>query len=343
MRAALDRFFDHWWVQDVVFAVILIILATLLRLGFRNELWRRAGQRFLRDKVGIAALAVACVYLAIGALETIQLPDASGGRHSVLQAMTSGIAKERRFSTPLATHTLSARNPEPLAGPRTHLLGTTETGEDTLILTLRAFRTALIIGGLTSVIYLIVGTLLGILSGYFRGWVDDAVQYLYTVIASVPEILLLVAIILVFGKSLPTMCVALSMTSWIGLCRLIRGETLRLAERQFVMAARALGQSRWKIVTRHILPNVMHLVLISFVVGFSGLVRAEAILSYLGVGSPVGTPSWGSMIDGARNEMSRDPFIWWNLVAATAALLGLVLALNLLGDALRRAFDPKRS
>ncbi len=343
MRAALDKFFDHWWAQDAVFVLILAVLATLLRLGFRNETWRRAGGRFRRDKVGIAALIVACIYLVIGALETIQLPDSSGGRHSVLQAMTSGIPKERRYSKPLATHTLSATNPEPLVGPSKHLLGTTETGEDTLILALRAFRTALIIGGLTSVLYIIVGTLLGILSGFFRGWVDDTVQYLYTVVASVPEILLLVAIIIVFGKSLPTMCLALSMTSWIGLCRLIRGETLRISERQFIMAARSLGQSRWKIVMRHILPNVMHLVLISFVVGFSGLVRAEAILSYLGVGSPVGTPSWGAMIDGARNEMSRDPFVWWNITAATAALLGLVLALNLLGDALRRAFDPKRS
>ena len=343
MRAALDKFFDHWWAQDAIFVLILAVLGTLLRLGFRNETWRRAGARFRRDKVGIVALIVACIYLAIGALETIQLPDASGGRHSVLQAMTSGIPKERRYSKPLATHTLSATNPEPLAGPRKHLLGTTETGEDTLILALRAFRTALIIGGLTSVLYIVVGTLLGILSGFFRGWVDDAVQYVYTVVASVPEILLLVAIIIVFGKSLPTMCLALSMTSWIGLCRLIRGETLRISERQFIMAARSLGQSRWKIVMRHILPNVMHLVLISFVVGFSGLVRAEAILSYLGVGSPVGTPSWGAMIDGARNEMSRDPFVWWNITAATAALLGLVLALNLLGDALRRAFDPKRS
>jgi peptide/nickel transport system permease protein len=86
----------------------------------------------------------------------------------------------------------------------------------------------------------------------------------------------------------------------------------------------------------------MHLVLIKFVLGFSGIVLAEAILSYLGVGSPIGTPSWGAMIDGARNELSREPQVWWNLSAATAALFGLVLSLNLLGDSLRRAFDPKR-
>jgi peptide/nickel transport system permease protein len=108
------------------------------------------------------------------------------------------------------------------------------------------------------------------------------------------------------------------------------------------MAARALGQSHWHIITRHLLPNVMHLVIINFILGFSGVVLAEATLSYLGVGCPVGTASWGNMIDGARSELSRDPIVWWNLVSAATALFGLVLALNLLGDALRRAFDPKQ-
>jgi peptide/nickel transport system permease protein len=102
-----------------------------------------------------------------------------------------------------------------------------------------------------------------------------------------------------------------------------------------------MGLSHWRIINRHILPNVLHLVLINFVLGFSGLVLAEAVLSYLGVGSPVGTPSWGTMIDGARGELSRDPVVWWNLAAATGALFGLVLSLNIFGDALRRAFDPK--
>jgi peptide/nickel transport system permease protein len=117
---------------------------------------------------------------------------------------------------------------------------------------------------------------------------------------------------------------------------------MRQSERAYVMAARALGQSHWHIITRHLLPNVMHLVIINFILGFSGVVLAEATLSYLGVGCPVGTASWGNMIDGARSELSRDPIVWWNLVSAATALFGLVLALNLLGDALRRAFDPKQ-
>ena len=177
--------------------------------------------------------------------------------------------------------------------------------------------------------------------GYFRRWIDDTIQYVYTVLYSIPEILLLISILLVLGKSIGNMSFALAITAWISLCRLTRGETMRQNERQYIAAARALGQSHWKIITRHLLPNVMHLVLIKFVLGFSHLVIAEAMLSYLGVGSPIGTPSWGVMIDSARGELSREPLVWWNLVSATGALFGLVLSLNLFGDALRRASDPK--
>jgi peptide/nickel transport system permease protein len=152
---------------------------------------------------------------------------------------------------------------------------------------------------------------------------------------------MLIAILMVLGKGIGTMAIALGVTGWVGLARLIRGETLRQAERPYLSAARALGQSHWKIITRHLLPNVMHLIFIRFVLGFSGLVLAEATLSYLGVGSPVGVASWGSMIDASRSELSREPLVWWNLAASAGALFLLVLSLNLFGDALRKAFDPR--
>ncbi len=137
------------------------------------------------------------------------------------------------------------------------------------------------------------------------------------------------------------MAIALGITGWVGLCRLIRGETLRQAGRPYVEAANALGQSNFRIIFDHLLPNVMHLVFINFILGFSGLVLAEALLSYLGVGAPVGVASWGTMIDAARMELSRDPAVWWNLASAAIALFILVLSLNLFGDSLRRAFDPR--
>lgn len=335
------RFLENIWVQNTLVIFGFALVAVLIRIGSRNERWQRAWRRLRRDRVGAISGAIIALYLTIGALEMIQIPQGKWSSVSILGALTQRVAREKSYSAPLASVSLSMANPQPLQGR--HLLGTDALGKDTFVQALRACRTALIIGGLTSAIYIPLGTLLGILAGYYRGKVDDAIQYVYSTLASIPEILLLVSILMVLGKGLGTMSLALGVTSWVGLCRLIRGETMRQAERPYVAAARALGQSQWNIIIRHLLPNVMHLVLINFVLGFSGLVLAEAILSYLGVGSPVGTPSWGSMIDGARSELSREPLVWWNLTSATAALFGLVLSLNLFGDALRRAFDPRRA
>ena len=333
-------FFDTPWFQNFVAALGLGTLATAVWAGLRSERWARAWVRLRGDRAGMVAGAVILVYLILGGLEMVQWRAEGGGRRTLLSALCGGVVQEKSYSAPLATQTLSLASPEPLRGR--HLLGTDALGKDTLVQAMRACRTALVIGGLTSLIYLPLGTLLGILAGYYRRWVDDLITYIYSTLASIPEILLLVSILMVLGKGLGTMALALGVTGWVGICRLIRGETLRQTERPYVAAARAMGLSHWRIITRHLLPNVLHLVLINFVLGFSGLVLAEAVLSYLGVGSPVGTPSWGTMIDGARGELSREPVVWWNLAAATGALFGLVLSLNVFGDALRRAFDPKQ-
>jgi peptide/nickel transport system permease protein len=133
-------------------------------------------------------------------------------------------------------------------------------------------------------------------------------------------------------------CVALGVTGWVSFARLSRGETLKLRELDYVQAARALGVSELRIVLRHVVPNLMHLVVITFVLTFSGLVLSEAVLSWLGLGID---GSWGQMIDQARDELSRDPVIWWNLGAASVALFGLILAVNLVGDAVRDILDPR--
>ncbi len=161
---------------------------------------------------------------------------------------------------------------------------------------------------------------------------------LMTVLASVPSLLLLIALVVVLGKGTLQVCFALGVTSWVGFCRLARGETLKLRELDYVQAARALGVSEWRIVLRHVVPNLMHLVVITFVLTFSGLVLSEAVLSWLGLGID---GSWGQMIDQARDELSRDPVIWWNLLAASSALFGLILAVNLVGDTVRDILDPR--
>lgn len=323
------------WLQNLLFLAGAALLLWLLRRTLRSERYHRAFARLRRDPLGIACAAVVALFLLIGLSDCLRLSR----QETLLDYAFRRVPVEASYSAPLARTTYDEFSPQPLKGR--HLLGTDLLGKDVLHQTLKGCRTALIIGGLTSLIYLPIGTLLGILAGYFRGKTDDAIQYLYSTLHSIPNILLLIALLMTLGRGLPHMALALSITAWITLCRLIRGETLRQSTRPYVEAARTLGQSHWKIITRHLLPNVMHLLLINAVLGFSGLVMTEAILSYLGVGAPVGTASWGAMIVSARTELSRDPVVWWSLAAASGALFLFILALNLLGDALRKAFDPR--
>jgi len=137
------------------------------------------------------------------------------------------------------------------------------------------------------------------------------------------------------------LCIILGITSWTGLCRLLRGETLKLSEIDYIQAASAFGVGHSRIIVRHILPNVMHIVLISVVLDFSGLVLAEAVLSYVGVGVDPTMNSWGNMINAARLEMAREPIVWWSLLSAFVLMFVLVLAANLFSDAVRDAFDPR--
>jgi peptide/nickel transport system permease protein len=330
------------WLQNLMVIAAFALVIWVLRQGWRSERWARAVSRLRRDRLGLVAGVVIALYLVIGALEMLVVPTSRGESATVLTLLTESIPQEESFSAPWHDYTVSRQRPVKLHAK--HLLGTDALGKDVLVHTLRACKTALVLGGLTTAIYVPIATLMGLLAGYFRRWVDDLIQYAYTVIYSVPEILLLIALIIALGqKSLVNMAIALSITSWVNLCRLIRGETLRQNERPYVAAARSLGQTHWQVLIRHLLPNVMHLVVIQLVLGFSNLVLAEAMLSYLGVGSPIGTPSWGNMIDSARGELSRDPVVWWTLTSATAALFGLVLSLNIFGDALRKAFDPRRT
>ena len=148
----------------------------------------------------------------------------------------------------------------------------------------------------------------------------------------------LTALIMVLGVGTVQVCAALGVTGWVGFCRVARGETLKLRELDYVQAARALGGTAPGIIVRHVVPNLMHLVVITFVLTFSGLVLSEAVLSWLGLGI---AGSWGQMIDQARDELARDPVIGWNLAAASVALFGLILAVNMLGDAIRDVLDPR--
>lgn len=240
-----------------------------------------------------------------------------------------------------------------------HVFGTDKVGQDVLFLTLKSIRTALVIGTLTTLVTLPLAVALGIMAGYLGGWVDDVIQYVYTVLNSIPGVLLIAAAVLMMQVVIDThphwfetsaeradarllaLCVILGMTSWTSLCRLLRGETLKLRELEYVQAARAFGVSTARILLRHILPNLMHLVLIALVMDFSGLVLAEAVLSYVGIGVDPNTVSFGTMINAARMELAREPMVWWSLMAAFIFMFVLVLAANLFADVVRDAFDPR--
>ena len=240
-----------------------------------------------------------------------------------------------------------------------HVFGTDKVGQDVYYLSLKSIRTGLLIGSLTTLVMLPFAIMMGILAGYMRGWIDDVVQYIYTTLNSIPGVLLIAAAILmlqVFMANHPEyfetteeradirllfLCIILGITSWTGLCRLLRGESLKLREAEYIQAAVSFGVSHGKVITRHILPNVMHIVLITVVLDFSGLVLAEAVLSYVGVGVDPTMNSWGNMINSARLEMAREPVVWWSLLAAFAFMFALVLAANLFSDAVRDAFDPR--
>ncbi|MEO6847515.1 MAG: ABC transporter permease [Chthoniobacterales bacterium] len=327
-------------IQNILVLVTLAALILGICVFLCSSRWERPRARFLRSTSGKFATFIVVIYVLTGASNLILtpwlLPD--GRPLSLLDAAFTKVPKEISYSAPFAKTDLKNR---PLKG--FHVLGTDALGKDVLELTLKGASTALLIGALTSLIYIPIGIVLGISAGYFKRFTDDVVQYLYSTVASIPGILLLVAIMIVLGKGIPQISIALGVTGWIGLCRLLRGETLRQTERQYCEAARALGERDMAIIFRHILPNVMHLVVINFVLGFSGIILAESILSYIGVGVPIGTASWGIMIDSARMELSREPKVWWTITSATTALFILVLSLNLLGDSLRKAFDPKAS
>lgn len=240
-----------------------------------------------------------------------------------------------------------------------HVLGTDKVGEDVLYQALKSIRTGLVIGTLTTLIMLPAALLLGCMAGYFRGWVDDIIQYLYTTLSSVPGVLLIAAAVLmmqVYMSNHPDefnsltersdfrllfLCLILGLTSWTSLCRLLRGEALKLRQMDYVQAAQALGVGHFSILQRHILPNVMHIVLIVVVLDFSGLVLAEAVLSYINIGVDPNTYSWGNMINSARLELAREPVVWWSLLAAFGFMFVLVLAANIVADAVRDAFDPR--
>jgi ABC-type dipeptide/oligopeptide/nickel transport system permease subunit len=279
-----------------------------------RSLWQDAWKRMKKDRFAMVCLGVVIIYAILAILVKMGVVAASWGQ---------------TVGTEYA--------PPSLEGWRLWF-GTDIFGRSVVMKTLYGAYISMTVGLLSSLIAVPIGVVLGALAGYFGGWIDDLITWFYTTISNIPSLLLILAMAFVFGKGLWSMNLALGLTGWVGICRLIRGEFMKHKEREYVQAARSLGASNSRRIFIHILPNVSHLIIINFSFLFVGGIKTEVILSYLGLGVQ-GVPSWGTMIDEAKLELARG--VWWQLGAATLAMLIVVLALNIVGDALRDALDPK--
>lgn len=370
--AWLAALWRNWYFQDALVGLLLLWSLALGRRLRAQPYWRLAVREIAQRRLAMVSFWIIVAYTAIALADSVgwhpPLRDAQGramrdpaGRVitdpaglSLLDAALSPLrnAREKTYSAPMATNQFTSefitgaggvlsREYPPLQHPHRHLLGTDRVGVDVLYQAIKGIRTGMILGVLTTVLIVPFAIFFGVVAGYFGGWVDDVIQYIYTVLASIPGVLLIVAFMVIFGRGLPQLCIIMGITSWTGLCRVLRGETLKLREMEYVQSCEAMGIAHGRIIRRHIVPNLMHLVVITMVLGFSGRVLSEAALTYIGIGVGAETYSWGKMINDARMELARDPVVWWKLAAAFTFMLGLVLPANIFGDAVRDALDPK--
>jgi peptide/nickel transport system permease protein len=218
-----------------------------------------------------------------------------------------------------------------------HWLGTDNLGRSVALRLVQGARIAFHVGIMTSLIAIPLGVLLGLAGGYFGGKVDSLVVWLCATVASMPGLLFILAISLVVGQGLLGIYMGIGLTTWVGVCRTIRAETMKHREKAYVQAARVLGYSHARILFRHILPNVAHIILIQFSIRFPASVSTEVFISFLGIGVQ-GEPSWGIMINNARLRLWQG--VWWEMAFTTTAIFVLVLVFNHLADWLRDRLDP---
>lgn len=304
-------------------------------IGRGRSLWGDAVRKLLRDPPAMICFTVVLLYALL----------ALGGYAYEWKAERE---PDDRFTTFAQMADYQRKNLEPSLQSWDLLLGTDWSGRSVLVKALLGAKVSMSVGFMANLIAVPLGMLLGAMAGYYGGRTDDVITWLFTTLSSIPGIILLIALKFAFKdvslwgldlEGLPGLYLALGLVSWIGTCRLVRAETLKIRELDYVLAARAIGTRDFTILLRHVLPNTMHLGIIAFSLGFVSAVKSEVILSYLGLGVKVGTPSWGTMINAARMDLFAGR--WWELTAAVGAMFFLVLALNIFGDRLRDVLDPR--
>jgi peptide/nickel transport system permease protein len=240
---------------------------------------------------------------------------------------------------PLAQN-LKTRNLPPAwqaSGTWSHPFGTDQIGYDIFSRTLYGARPALQIGAIAAVISLLIGTTLGLLAGHFRGPLDAVIMLLVDAQLSTPFIVIAIAAVAAFGRSMTLLIILAGISSWMGFARTVRAQVLSLSGHEFVQASRAMGATDHRILVHHLLPNIASIVIVLVTVQIRGMILFEASMSFLGLGVPPPAPSWGSMISSGRDYLLT---AWWISVIPGIALVGTVLTASLIGDWLRDALDP---
>ncbi|TBR25567.1 ABC transporter permease [bacterium] len=293
-----------------------------------QSLLQKSLRKFRRDKFGMAALAVVAVFglIALGV---------KAGLFCTLDQATTPVGDQ--FVKPFAAY--ERRLPDGTRAKAVSVFGTDIQGRDVFTKLVYSIKQAFAIGLIVSVLSVLVGVVLGCISGYFGGIVDDALLWVYTAINSVPFILWIISISYAFGRGFTGVVVALACTFWVGVYFNVRSEVHRLKEMEFVLASESYGASKWSIIFRDIVPNLTHLIFVFLSLDFIAAVKNEVLLSFLGLGI-AGEPSWGVMIANARLDLLAGK--WWEVTGATVLLFILVMAFNMLTDALQDAFDPKK-
>ncbi len=238
--------------------------------------------------------------------------------------------------SPLLYHPSIATQAPSLA----HWLGTDALGRDQLSRVIYGTRISLSVGIVTILLGGICGTLLGLIAAYFKGWVDQVITMVVDAILSFPSIVLALAIVVALGPSIINLALALAFVRIPIYSRIARGQTLQAANQEYVIAAISNGTRTWKILWRHILPNIFSPLLVQATISISFAILDESVLSFLGLGIEPPTPEWGAMINDAQTYLTSDP---WMLLAPALAIILVVLSLNLLGDAMRDRLDPRNS
>ena len=302
-----------------------------LRLNTRliNYYW----QRTRRNKLAVSGLAFIIFLVALAIIGPFFTLDPREANFEEKNIPPVGFTIEQSIYN-IETDDFTTTK---ISGTWEHPLGTDSKGRDMMAMIVSGARVSLLVGLIATGIAIIIGTIIGVTSAYMGGWADNVLMRLTDIMMTFPFFLLLVLIIFIFGPSLAFIVLAIGLTGWTGTARLIRSESLSLRTREFVIAAKALGASDKRVVFRHLIPNVIGLIIIIATLSIPGVILAEAALSFIGLGDPM-VPSWGIILEAGQRSLNT---AWWVAVEPGIMLFLTVLAFNFLGDGLRDAFDPK--